>query len=177
VGGARGDEDRAAGVAARRSGIEGADEAPVAVTLTAITSSQTGWSTWVMGASSPSMPGIAEQDVELAPSARGSPRRAVEGVVVLEVHGHEGRRRAARADRVVELLEGALRAGERHDVRAGLRQRERAARPMPAGGAGDDGDAVREGLVHGGSVGFARGRRGARALRQRGLSAGSGSRR
>ena len=53
-------------------------------------------------------------------------------------------------DLVVELFQPALRARRRNDMRAGLRQRECRGKTDAARGAGDESDAVSEGLCHGG---------------------------
>ena len=93
--------------------------------------------------------GIAEQDVELAPALVDRGAEPVEGVVILEVERHERRGRAGGADLVVELLERALRAGERDHMRAGAREGERRGAADAARGAGHHREAVRERLVHG----------------------------
>ena len=120
-----------------------------AVTLTAMTASQTGWSTWVSGAISPRRPALPSEDVELAPALVDRGAEAVEGVVILEIERHEGRRRSGGADLVVELLERALRARERDHMRAGAREGERRGAADAARGAGHHREAVRERLVHG----------------------------
>src|SRR5579871_2016716 len=92
--------------------------------------------------------GIADENVELAMplmQCSAEPRHTVE---IGEAERHQGRRAAGFADLVVELFQPALCARHRHDVRAGLGERERRGITDAARGAGHEGDAVGEGSRH-----------------------------
>ena len=118
----------------------------LAVTLTAISSVHTFGSTCESGESGPEQAGIRHHRIELAEALveRGAePRDAVE---VFQVERHERGGRAGFLDLVVELFQAADRARQRHDMRAGLRQRERGRKADPARGAGDKRDTAGEGL-------------------------------
>ena len=72
--------------------------------------------------------GIADKDVKPAPPAIERFSQPIDGGEVTQIHGDQGRRLRLRgpqrANFVVELLESALRAGERHHMRARLGQGE-----------------------------------------------------
>ena len=118
----------------------------LAVTLTAMTSSQSFGSTWASGDERPEHAGIADQHVEPAVALVERQRQPVDAVEVLQVERHQRRRAAGGLDRVVELLQPADGARDRDHMGAGLRQRERERRADAARGAGDERDAVGEGL-------------------------------
>ena len=72
--------------------------------------------------------GIADKDVKPAPTAIERFAQPVDGGEVAQIHGNQGRRlrlfRPERSNFVVEFLEAALGAGQRHDMRARLGQGE-----------------------------------------------------
>ncbi len=90
--------------------------------------------------------GIADEHVEPAPALVDRGAEAVDGVVVAQVEGDEGGRAARRPHGIVEILEGALRAGDRDHVGAGRGQRQGRRAADAARGPGDDRDAVGEGF-------------------------------
>ncbi len=67
---------------------------------------------------------IANECVKPAPSTMQRFAQPINGGEVAQIHGNKGRRlrlvRPERANFVVQLLEGALGAGQRHDMRARL---------------------------------------------------------
>ncbi|MGY3459547.1 hypothetical protein ACVWW5_004997 [Bradyrhizobium sp. LM3.4] len=92
--------------------------------------------------------GIADEDVELAVAfvqAGAEPRDAVG---IGEVERHQRCAAAVIADLVVELFQPALRARHSHDMRAGPRERLGRGEADAARGAGDESDAVGEGICH-----------------------------
>ena len=93
--------------------------------------------------------GIADEDVEPAPTLVEGGAETVEGLVIVEVDRNERGADAHRANRVVELLERALRAGQGDHMRAGAGEGKGGGPPDAARGAGDDRDAIGERLVHG----------------------------
>ena len=120
----------------------------LAVTLTAITSFHGFSSICPSGEEGPATPALPTQDVELAVALlqrRAEPRDAVG---IGEAERHQRRAAAVLPDLVVELLEPALRARHRDDVRARFGERARRGIADAARGAGDEGDAVGEGKGH-----------------------------
>ena len=91
--------------------------------------------------------GVADKGVEPSPAAIERFAEPVDRGEVAQVHRRERRGtvlvRPKGADLVVEFLERALRAGERHHMRAGAREGERHRPADAARGAGDERDAAR----------------------------------
>src|SRR5688572_15000384 len=91
---------------------------------------------------------VADQDVELAPALVDGTAEAINGVEIREVDRDERSGAAKGANLVVELFEGALRAGEGDHMRAGSGEGERGGAADAARGAGHDRDAIGERFVH-----------------------------
>ena len=92
--------------------------------------------------------GIADENIELAMALvqRGAkPRNAVE---IGQAERHQRGAAAILSDFVVEFFQPALRARDRHNMRAGLGERARGGIADAARGAGDESDAVGEGFGH-----------------------------
>ena len=126
----------------RSSGSSERISRQLAVTLTAITFSKTFGSRWAIGEMTPSIAGIGEEHVELAPALVNRAAQPVDAGAVLEVERHQRRRRRAALICVVELLEPADGARDRDDMRAGRGKRRRRRTADAARCAGDDGDAA-----------------------------------
>ena len=92
----------------------------------------------------PENPGVADQNVELAPALVNRGAEAVEGLEILDVAGNQRRLAAQLADGVVQFLERALGAGQRDDMGAAPRQLERDGAADAARGAGDKSNAASE---------------------------------
>ena len=95
----RGAEDRSNARPASDSRSSGSTERisrQVAVTLTAITLSKTLASTWPIGEMTPSIAGIGDQDVELAPALVDRAAEPVDAGHVGEVERHQRRLAAGR---------------------------------------------------------------------------------
>src|SRR6185437_12322220 len=83
--------------------------------------------------------GGVHQDVDPAMAAVELGAQRIEAVGLRQVDRHQRRRRAAGgADRIVELLQRALRAAERDHLGAGRRQRQRRRPSDAARGPGDE---------------------------------------
>src|SRR6516165_3534184 len=96
--------------------------------------------------SSGSMQRISWKFAETLVKRRAEPRDAVE---IREVERHQSRAAAVLSDFVIEFLEPALGARHCHDMRACPGQRLGGGAADAARGAGDECDAVGEGLCHG----------------------------
>ena len=119
------------------------------MTLTANSLSHLSGSQWEIGVSGPSNPGVADENVELAPALENRRAEPVERREIGDVAGNQRRLGAERADFVVELLQRALRARQRDDMGAAARQLQRDGAADAARGAGDEGDAAGEFLLAG----------------------------
>ena len=104
----------------RSSGSSERISRQLAVTLTAITSSQTFGSRWASGVIAPSSPALPRSMSSLPQRENIAAPEPVDGGKILEVERHQRRRAALRPDLVVELLERADRPCHRDDVRSRL---------------------------------------------------------
>ncbi len=145
---AGGEENRAAGVRGPQERIEGSDQPPIGGDVERHHRVPGALVDLMDRRDRAEQAGIADEHVELAEALVERRPQPIESVEVLQIEGYERRARTGGADLVVEFLERALRAGQRHDVgaRAGELQRGRTA--DAAGRAGDDRDAVFERPVH-----------------------------
>ena len=91
--------------------------------------------------------GIADENVELAVALVQRSAEPGHAVEIGEVERHQRGAAALFADLVVEFFQPALRARHRHDMRAGLGQRERGGIADAARGAGDESDTGGEGWM------------------------------
>ncbi len=88
--------------------------------------------------------GVADEDVEPAPPREDGRAHAVDDRRVLEVGRDQAGGSAVGADRVVDLLQRALRASDQDQFRTLGSKALRHSPADPAGGAGDQGDAAGE---------------------------------
>ena len=116
----------------------------LAVTLTAITSSHVFRIKVVQGGQQAENAGIADKGVKPAPPAIERLSQPIDGGEVAQIHRNQGRRLRLpgpqRANFVVEFLKAALRAGERHHMRARLGQGESRSAANAARGPGHQRD-------------------------------------
>ncbi len=92
--------------------------------------------------------GVSDQDVELFESLVQRGAEPVERIEIAEVKRHERGARPFLFDFVVEFLEPADGAGERHDMRALARERDGGGAADAARGAGDERDAIGKWFGH-----------------------------
>ena len=148
------------------------------MTLIAITSSQTGWSIWVIGASSPRMPALPSRMSSLPQrSWIAAPSRSMASKSFMFT-GTRVADAALGADLVVEVFERALVRARAMIGRRPRRGRAAAARPMPREAPVTTATRFERGLVMHRevrrSVGFGQQRRGGAASRSSGRSAAVG---
>ncbi len=92
--------------------------------------------------------GVSDEHVEFLEALVQRGAEPVERIEVAEVERHQRGARPLLLDRIVEILEPADGARERHDMRALARQRDRGGAADAARGAGDERDATGKRFGH-----------------------------
>ena len=112
----------------------------LAVTLTAISSVHAFGSTSRERRERAEQGGVGDHDIELAETLVERGTKPCDAVEILQVERYERGGATGLLDLVVEFLEAADGARQRHDMRARLRERERGREADPARSAGDERD-------------------------------------
>ncbi|MNY03529.1 hypothetical protein D3C86_1361560 [compost metagenome] len=149
MGGARGQDKRAAGIRLQKQRLDRADQSPGGGNVDVHDPFEDFRFDMANRRDDAENAGIGDENIKFAPALENIGAQRIDGFHVGEIEGNERRRAADGLDGVVQLLKAAHRAGAGDDMRAGLGKFQRGEIADAARSAGNESDAALEIDSHG----------------------------